>query len=315
MPEARPSPVQCSCTCHLREVSVLLSVPWRAGLFFACQYPTNWTRLAVISFVKPKIIQQLFVFLSLPPLPKWANQTRAVHSQDAIKALSMTGETLLIPACPLSQFRVNTSGKWLLCSRCSAHPPLCWPSKNRWSFGRAGPVHSQSQDKVMRARRGGRYPGMHMRTGGGLPTEGRDWCVAGSWPCAAESQGAQWRRGTVWKRILGGPSATWDVSCVLSVAGGRVVRIFYQERDRVRCSGPRAVILGEDGCGDSVTSAEGGAAVHNSEDIGNWESAKEGWKQEVFRSQNLLFYQLSSCGRQGGPEGRWRMLLLDINRV
>lgn len=64
------------------------------------------------------------------------------------------------------------------------------------------------------------------------------------------------------------------------------------------------MILGEDGCGDSVTSAEGGAAVHNSEDIGNWESAKEGWKQEVFRSQNLLFYQLSSCGRQGGPEGR-----------
>lgn len=38
------------------------------------------------------------------------------------------------------------------------------------------------------------------------------------------------------------------------------------------------MILGEDGCGDSVISVEGGVVVYNLEDIGNWESVKEGWK-------------------------------------
>lgn len=38
----------------------------------------------------------------------------------------------------------------------------------------------------MRVRRGGRYFGMYMRTGGGFFIEGRDWCVVGSWFCVVE---------------------------------------------------------------------------------------------------------------------------------
>lgn len=81
------------------------------------------------------------------------------------------------------------------------------------------------------------------------------------------------------------------MSCVPSVAGGRVIRVFHQEKDWGRDLGALAVASGEDGCGDSEARGEDTAARHSSQDISGWRA--------YTRGGSLLFWQLPSCGRQG----------------